>query len=76
MTTISLADLSSDPASFIRRVSAGESLLVVDGDCLLAEIRPAEKPPRPSGLCAGEFVVPNDFDAPLPDDILNAFNPQ
>jgi hypothetical protein len=29
--------------------------------------------PRPHGLCAGEFTVPDDFDAPLPDDILQAF---
>jgi len=28
---------------------------------------------RPFGLCAGEFTVPDDFDAPLPEDILNAF---
>ncbi|ACB52463.1 hypothetical protein cce_3115 [Crocosphaera subtropica ATCC 51142] len=28
---------------------------------------------RPFGLCAGEFTVPEDFDAPLPEDILNAF---
>jgi Protein of unknown function (DUF2281) len=29
--------------------------------------------PRPHGLCAGEFTVPDDFDAPLPEDILSAF---
>jgi len=28
---------------------------------------------RPFGLCAGEFVVPEDFDAPLPEEILQAF---
>ena len=28
---------------------------------------------RPYGLCRGEFVVPNDFDAPLPDDVIEAF---
>jgi hypothetical protein len=28
---------------------------------------------RPIGLCAGEFVVTDDFDAPLPEDILSAF---
>jgi hypothetical protein len=28
---------------------------------------------RPIGLCAGEFVVPDDFYAPLPEDILSAF---
>lgn len=28
---------------------------------------------RPFGLCEGEFVVPEDFDAPLPTEILDAF---
>ena len=28
---------------------------------------------RPFGLCAGEFTVPDDFDAPLPEDLLGAF---
>lgn len=28
---------------------------------------------RPFGLCTGEFVVPDNFDAPLPEEILNAF---
>jgi len=28
---------------------------------------------RPFGLCAGEFVVPADFDAPLPTEILKTF---
>ncbi|WP_261365087.1 hypothetical protein [Anatilimnocola floriformis] len=41
----------------------------------MAEIRPAEVR-RPSGLCAGQFVVPDDFDAPLPDEILRDFNLQ
>lgn len=28
---------------------------------------------RPFGLNEGEFTVPNDFDAPLPDEILQEF---
>ncbi len=28
---------------------------------------------RPFGLCAGEFTVPDDFDDPLPTDIIEAF---
>ena len=32
-----------------------------------------EIPKRPYGLCAGAFRVPEDFDAPLPEEILNAF---
>jgi hypothetical protein len=34
---------------------------------------PKTKKLRPFGLCAGEFVVPEDFDAPLQEEILNAF---
>ncbi len=29
--------------------------------------------PRPFGLCEGEFSVPDDFDAPLPEDVLEDF---
>lgn len=37
---------------------------------------PGEEPvdsPRPFGLCNGEFSVPDDFDAPLPEDIIKEF---
>jgi len=42
----------------------------------VAEVKPVEahaKTLRPFGLCAGEFTVPEDFDASLPEDLLNAF---
>ena len=29
--------------------------------------------PRPWGLAEGDFTVPDDFDAPLPDDIIDSF---
>lgn len=31
---------------------------------------------RPFGLAAGEFVVPDDFDDPLPEEILRDFEGQ
>lgn len=36
---------------------------------------PTDHPPglRPFGLCAGQFQVPDDFDASLPDDIISSF---
>jgi hypothetical protein len=30
----------------------------------------------PIGLAKGEFVVPDDFNDPLPDEILDLFEPQ
>jgi hypothetical protein len=32
-----------------------------------------QKTPRPFALCAEEFTVPPDFNAPLPDEILRDF---
>ncbi|MEY2427755.1 MAG: hypothetical protein QOJ40_640 [Verrucomicrobiota bacterium] len=29
--------------------------------------------PRPAGLATGQFTVPDDFNAPLPEDVLQAF---
>jgi hypothetical protein len=37
------------------------------------KIRIETKQPRPFCLCAGEFTVPDHFDEPLPEEILNAF---
>jgi antitoxin (DNA-binding transcriptional repressor) of toxin-antitoxin stability system len=76
MRTISVQDLQRDLLTFLRRVEAGESFLVVNGEHPLAEVRPVPAPatqPRPFGLCAGQFTVPPDFDRPLPDDILKEF---
>ncbi len=41
----------------------------------MEELRPitSGKQLRPYGLCAGEFTVPDDFDAPLPEALLGAF---
>jgi hypothetical protein len=29
--------------------------------------------PRPIGLAKGQFTVPDDFNAPLPEDVLQTF---
>jgi antitoxin (DNA-binding transcriptional repressor) of toxin-antitoxin stability system len=74
MTTISVHDIQQDPLGCIRRVEAGETLLVLRDDHAIAEIKPVSGPVplcRPFGLCAGEFKVPPEFDDPLPEDILH-----
>ena len=56
-------------------VLGGETIVITRDDQPVAEIRPLRgaKGRRPIGLAKGEFVVPDDFDDPLPDDILDAF---
>lgn len=76
MSTIRVQELQHDLLTFFRRVEAGESFLVVNGEHPLAEIRPVAAPatePRPFGLCAGQFTVRPDFDQPLPEAILKEF---
>jgi len=76
MSTVSLQEWQRDPAGLLDRVEAGEHLVVVRGGRQVAELRPlpATQPgPRPFGLCAGAFTVPDDFDAPLPEDVLRGF---
>jgi antitoxin (DNA-binding transcriptional repressor) of toxin-antitoxin stability system len=73
MTTITLDDMQRDLPGYLLRVRAGETLLIMQADQPIAELKPvtpSAKQPRPFGLCAGEFTVPADFDDPLPEEIL------
>jgi antitoxin (DNA-binding transcriptional repressor) of toxin-antitoxin stability system len=68
--------MQRDLPAYLQRVEAGETVVIVRAGQPVAEIKPVvagAKKLRPFGLCAGEFTVPEDFDAPLPEDILNAF---
>lgn len=76
MVRIEFQQFVQNPAGCMEQVRAGETVVVVEADKELAEIRPAGKTgrrTRPFGLCAGEFVVPPDFDDPLPPEILDSF---
>jgi antitoxin (DNA-binding transcriptional repressor) of toxin-antitoxin stability system len=76
MSTVSLQDFLQNPVALLDRVEAGERLVVSRAGHPIAELRPfpsAAREPRPFGLAAGEFAVPDDFDAPLPDDLLRGF---
>ncbi len=76
MSTVSLQELQRDPDALLDRVEAGEHLVVVRDGRPVAELRPVpsnQPGPRPFGLCVGTFTVPDDFDAPLPEEILQGF---
>ncbi|MDZ7957924.1 MAG: hypothetical protein RMY34_08465 [Aulosira sp. DedQUE10] len=76
MLNVTIDELQRDPLKYLRQVEAGVTFLVIQADKPIAELRPissGSKQLRPFGLCAGEFTVPDDFDAPLPEEILSAF---
>jgi hypothetical protein len=57
------------------RVSAkGPEALPEKASGLLTILNPAPVlQPRPIGLAKGQFAVPEDFNAPLPEDVLQTF---
>jgi antitoxin (DNA-binding transcriptional repressor) of toxin-antitoxin stability system len=66
---VSVDEIKQDLLTYLRLVENGETVVIIKTGKLVAEIRPiqpltADKL-RPFGLCAGEFVVPDDFDDPL-----------
>ncbi len=81
MLNITIDEIQRDPLKYLDQVEAGETLVIVRSDQQIAELRPiADLRPlansqllRPFGLCADAFTVPDDFDAPLPEELLNAF---
>ncbi|WP_413171392.1 type II toxin-antitoxin system Phd/YefM family antitoxin [Anabaena azotica] len=76
MLTVNIDDIQENLASYLHQVAAGESIIIIQAGKPIAEIKPVSPTSpklRPYGLCTGEFTVPDDFDAPLPEDILNSF---
>lgn len=76
MVQVSVEEIQENLPAYLQRVEAGETVIIVRAGQPVAEVKPVVGHPktiRPFGLCAGEFTVPEDFDAPLPEDILHAF---
>ena len=76
MLRIDLEGIKHDLSHYIDLVEQGEVLVILRHDREVAEIKPLASKAlssRPYALCAGEFAVPDDFDAPLPDEILSDF---
>lgn len=76
MIEVNIANAKAHLSEYIQRVENGETIVLTRRNRPVAELRPLRagtQTTRPVGLCKGEFRVPDDFDAPLPEDILRAF---
>jgi antitoxin (DNA-binding transcriptional repressor) of toxin-antitoxin stability system len=75
IVNVSVEDIEKDPREYLHRVLDGETVIVFENDSPVAEMRPLAKRTgsRPIGLAKGDFVVPDDFNDPLPDDVLQLF---
>ncbi len=60
----------------LQRVAAGEEVTIARAGVPVARlvaVEPEKKKIRPLGFARGEIWIADDFDAPLPDDLLAAF---
>lgn len=61
-------------SDLVRRVEAGEEVIIRRGDKPVARLVAVEPEPiQRFGFDLGVFTVPDDFDEPLPDDVLDDF---
>ena len=72
---VTVEEMKRDLEGVLHRVLEGETLVVTEEERPVAEIRPigVVRKPRPFGLARGAFTVPDDFDDPLPEDVLKDF---
>ena len=75
MTTVGIHQAKTHLSELLRRVAAGEEILILRGREPVARLVPAKEPTgrRQLGMDKTVYAVPDDFDAPLPDDIQAAF---
>ena len=73
MPTAASLSIEEKYLTSLRHLPTERQAEVLDFVEFLNQRRRTPLEPRPYGLCAGEFVVPQDFDAPLPEETLRLF---
>ncbi|WP_414576249.1 type II toxin-antitoxin system Phd/YefM family antitoxin [Anabaena sp. CCY 9402-a] len=75
MYSLEIPEDQAEFAELLRRVLEGEEVIISQAGTPIARIVPIaeQKLPRIPGLDRGQVTISPDFDAPLPDEVLNAF---
>jgi prevent-host-death family protein len=73
---INITEAKNHLSKYLRRVKKGETIILCERNVPFAEIgpmKPESRKLRPIGLDKGRFIVPENFNDPLPDWLLDAF---
>ena len=73
---ISMHQAKTTLSQLVQRAAAGETVLIGPNGRALAKLTSLEIPTQPKrrlGFLKGKLDVPEDFDAPLPEDVLSDF---
>lgn len=73
---IPMHQAKSTLSQLVQRAAAGETVLIGPNGHAIAKLTSLDAPTPPKrriGILKGKLVVPEDFDAPLPEDVLADF---
>jgi prevent-host-death family protein len=74
MTTVGVHEAKTHFSQLLRRVASGEEIEIHSGGRPVARLVPIVRSgKRQLGYDEGKFEIPEDFDAPLPPEVLAAF---
>ena len=75
MTTINIYEAKTQLSKLVERAAAGQDVIIARGGKPVARLTRLAPPARKIrfGLLKGKVKVDPDFDAPLPEDVVRAF---
>jgi prevent-host-death family protein len=75
MKQVNIHQAKTELSRLLQRVLRGEEIIIAKAGKPIARLSPfsEEKPDRVPGRDAGLFIVPDDFDTPLPEDFYRDF---
>ncbi len=77
MQTVNIHAAKTQLSRLVDQAAAGEEIVIARAGKPVARLVPLAAAPAPRkrvlGILNGALQVPADFDAPLPDDVLDAF---
>jgi antitoxin (DNA-binding transcriptional repressor) of toxin-antitoxin stability system len=75
MKRVNMHDAKTHLSRYVAELAPGETLILCNRNQPVAEIRPLPRKRRKPriGLSKGQYVVPDSFLEPLPDELLKAF---
>jgi prevent-host-death family protein len=75
MVSVNIHEAKTHLSRFLARVATGEEIVIAKAGKPVARLVPYARQParRVAGEDAGKVNIAEDFDAPLPDDLLAEF---
>lgn len=77
MDQVNTYEAKKNLSSLLKRVQKGETVIIANHNKPIAELRPImkeKKIQRLPGLAKGEITLSDNFNDPLPDEVLDLFH--